>query len=264
VVEQGAATPGAPGFALSGFGNPSLAGGNVAFQATSFESGPPGPMPPAIRSGIYTDVGGGLARVVDTGIATPGAPGFAFSGFGNPSLAGGNVAFQAMSAQAGPPGPMPPLMRSGIYTDIGGLTLVADTGVATPDAPGFTFVGFGDPSLAGDDVVFRAASTSPVPPGPFPPMPTMVEGLYIEINGILEKILDTNDLLDGKAIAGFAFGTEGFDGNSLAFVVSFRDFSFAVYRADIASVSVPIPGTLVLLGAALAAMLTARRRGRGF
>jgi hypothetical protein len=159
---------------------------------------------------------------------------------------------------------MPPLMRSGIYTDIGGLTLVADAGAATPGAPGFTFVGFGDPSLAGDDVAFIANSVGPVQPGPGPAPQPMLQGLYVEINGVLQKILDANDLLDGKAIAGFAFGPEGFDGNSLAFVVSFRDFSFAVYRADIAGVSVPIPGTLVLIGAAFAAMWTARRRSRWF
>ena len=88
-----------------------------------------------------------IAVIADTNTAIPGGAGNFTNFGGRPSLSGGNVAFRGKGLGS-PQGPW------GIYTDIGGLSVVADTNTAIPDGSGNFEFFFGRPSLDGGNVAF--------------------------------------------------------------------------------------------------------------
>ncbi len=58
------------------------------------------------------------------------------------------------------------------------------------------------------------------------------QGIYTNLGSSLTRVIDRSTPLDGRIPLLFALESRGFDGASFAFVVIFRDFSTAVFRAD--------------------------------
>ncbi len=119
--------------------SPDIDGYNVAFRANLSAAG---------TSGIYTSLGGVLAKAVDTTSGIPFGSG-TFTSFGDPSLSGGNVAFFGAGSS-----------QQGVYTTISGMTRIADLNTAIPSGSGnFTSFGSGV-SLNAGNVAFEAAGSS--------------------------------------------------------------------------------------------------------
>ena len=117
---------------FTSFGTPSFDGSNVAFRG--FGSG---------QDGIYTDIGN-LNVVADLNTLIPGGTGnFTSFDFDSPLIDSGNVAFEGFGSG-----------QNGIYTDIGGLNVVADLTSPIPGGSG-NFTSFQMPSLDDGSVAFR-------------------------------------------------------------------------------------------------------------
>ncbi len=96
---------------FTGIGNPAISGGTVGFLGSGSGS----------QQGIYTGTGGTVAKIADTNTLTPNGSGN-FSGFSNPAISGGTVAFFGFGSG-----------QQGIFTGAGGtLSTVADTNTANP------------------------------------------------------------------------------------------------------------------------------------
>jgi hypothetical protein len=219
VVDENTPIPGGAGN-FSGFGmGPSIDAGNVAFES----------------AGIYVAASGSVAVVADASTPIPGGSGNFSIYFGQvPSLDAGHVAFSGYDETA---------LQYGIYSDASGsLALVADESSAIPEGTG-NFTGFGFVSLSGSRVAFLGQGAS------------AQEGIYVEIDGVLHKVIDLSDMLDGKSLSGLAFGPEGMSGDSIAFLAHFTDSSDGIYTALI-----PEPSTGLLLGLGLASLAAKRRR----
>ena len=55
------------------------------------------------------------------------------------------------------------------------------------------------------------------------------QGIYAEIGGVLDVIIDNNDILDGKAIYRFEIGRHSFDNRKISFLASFTDGSQGIF-----------------------------------
>ena len=266
VVETGMEVPGHPGELFSGVGSISLESGNMAFFGQSAvrrgiftEVGgtltkvvdnlteiPPGDQgtffnfrPPSLSDGntwvigigrlqsedqdtpviqgIYTDEGGTLHAVADINSPHPDGSGTLFTRFDEVSVDGGNPAFIAESENLGTD-----TFKRGVYTVVDGvIQKVVDTNTEIPEGTG-TFVRFDSLAFAAGKLVFVAS-------GP------LQKGIYVNSEGSLSKVLDLTDTLDGKNISFFQFSPQGFDGNTLAFLVIFTDNSKGIYRASLST-----------------------------
>jgi len=189
-----------------------------------------------------------FTQIAGTNTTSLSNPSQQFGSFGKPSISGNTVAFWAQT----------PDFRgtsNGIYAANGtSLRIVADQS-SRPGDPTGAFFNFGDPSISGNNVAFMAS---------FAPndQSQVVSGLFVSLDGILEDIINTGDLLDGLVVSGLEFGDQGIDGDSVTFLARFTDGSSAVYRADTSS-AVPEPNSLLLVAVAVCSLLFARRnRGR--
>jgi len=164
-----------------------------------------------------------FTKVADSSTPVPGGSGN-FAGFNfEPSLDRGNVAFQGSGSSFG---------QQGIYTDIGGLGVVADTSTAIPGGSG-NFVSTNRPSLDGGDVAFKG----------FGSIGTSGDhGIYTDIGGSLMKVVDLSDMLDGKTLSFLSSGGEALSGNQIAFFAQFTDGSKGIYVAT----AVPEPSAETL------------------
>ncbi len=185
----------------------SLDGTHVAFRGLGNDG----------QQGIYTDING-LQVVADTNTVIPGGS-ETFLSFGDPSLDGGKVAFRGIGRR---------MSVVGIYTNINGLQVVADTHTAIPGGSG-KFFAFDEPSLDGGKVAFRGFGTNQ-------------QGIYTNMGGVLSRIIDLQTVLDGKKMANLFFGREGLCGTSVVFRATFTDATLSIYRADLVpSVNEPSP-----------------------
>ncbi len=161
----------------------------------------------------------------------------------------------------------------GLYTNLGGtLRPVFDTNTLIPGMTDtFSLVGseldpvsfLAFPAISGDIIAFQ--SFMPVEPAEsnnfFDVQP---QGIYAEISGDLQKIVDVNDTLDGKAIRSLGFfSTNALSDNFLVFSAEFEDGVEALYRVEFdkasdSPVSVP-EGSAVWGLAAIAGLMTITR-----
>ncbi len=186
-----------------------------------------------LHRGIYlSGTGGALTRLYDTTMVVPGGNGGNFTGFARTVLSGGRVAFYGQGGG-----------QEGVYSDISGaMQVVANHNTPPPGVSWAAFGGFGFVSLDEGVVAFGAISGG----GAF-------SGVFSTHTGVLDNVVASGDLLDGRIVADAAMGAQAIDGNSMAIWVSFTDGSQGIYMATI-----PAPGALALFG--LAGLLAARRK----
>jgi hypothetical protein len=179
------------------FGTPTISDGKTAFRGNGDR-----------QNGIYTDRSGTLSVVARRGTAVPPPQdNQVFALVDAPAISDGRIAFRGSSS------------NTGIYSDVPGkLVTVADGSTDIPDGKG-KFKNVVIPALSGKNAAFHARGDNGQ------------EGIYLDVAGSLQKVVDLNTKIDGKAPIGFRFSRDGLDGTSLAFWVQFADGTIAIYRA---------------------------------
>lgn len=194
----------------------SLSDGHVAMRGGQAIANPPDTI---VNTGIYSDIGGPLSLIAGMTTHMPGTSGN-FESVANPVIDGDRILFSGTNSE-----------QSGLFLwDNGSLSNLVDQSTMIPGGTG-TFTSFGYAALDGGNVAFRANG------------PDGQSGIYAVLNGVLTKVLDLHDTLDGRQIEFFSFGREGLSGNSIAFVARFADDNTeGLYVATL----VPEPSTLIL------------------
>lgn len=173
------------------FGIPVLDDGDIAFSYTTCQQG----------EGIYTKVGGAVNIVADMNTPIPNGSG-TFDGFYGCSFRNGKVAFTAHIASN----------TLGVYTNSSGLRVVADANTPIPGSTG-SFVDFGiAPSIDNGDIALSAQRSVGF---------ANRKGIYVEIDGVLIKVFDTDDIVDGHQPTDLSIGTNALDGKQLAIMANY-------------------------------------------
>ena len=206
IADTNSAIPGGTGnfkgFGPTGGSVATFDGTRVAFKG--FDS--------SDQNGVYTGSGGPVSLVADQNTPIPGRTG-TFTNFGNGAIGAGNVAFRAHGSSG----------QSGIYSDIGGLNVIADTNTLIPKGSG-TFTLLTGPNLDQGNVAFHGSGASGQ------------EGIYADFGGGLFKVVDLNDMLDGKSIIDLVIALNALSGDQIVFWTQFADGSQAIYLATMTSV----------------------------
>jgi hypothetical protein len=110
-----------------------------------------------------------------------------------------------------------------------------------------------NPSIDNRTIVFGGRTTGAMGTGTFL---CDLGGIYMWRDGEISKIIDVNDILDGKALAYLHTGPDSLSGDNIAFHARFKDGTEGIYVA-----TVPEPGAAMLLAGGVAVLgLGARRR----
>lgn len=180
---------------------PSIDSGKVTFSGYSGSKG----------YGVYRLDGGSLTVMADNSTANPeGYGNFTYAFYG--SSDGSDVVFIGGSP-------------AGIYKNIGGdIAPVATISTPVPGGEGI-FRGFGAPAIDNGKVafygsVYRASDGS------------YGQGVYTDLGGRLEKVLATDDSLDGKTVSRVYSAWEALSGSSIAMQVVFSDGTQGIYVAS--------------------------------
>ena len=273
VAQQGTPIPGGVG-GFTSLLRPSIDNGEVAFVGTGSSA----------QQGIYTDVGG-LSLVADTDTPVPSGPGNLTDFRSPPWINGGEVVFSASASAAG---------HRGIYSTIGGLHMIADVDTFIPgfgqiiqfigpklDDGHVAFSGIGQCGLIGIitntnglAAVVDQDTKIPDKNETFDQLgaPSFDDGkvaflgidladrrgVYTNLTGTLRKVVDEDDMLDGKDIKKVSFTSDnnGLSGNEIVFIAIFEDESQAVFVAT----PIPEPSTATLAAYALLGLLGRRSR----
>jgi len=184
------------------------------------------------NAGLYRfSDGSGITRLIsDIAVTVPGRSGRTFTALNPIDANDGEVLLHGTYFN----GPRTPAhLRGGLYhLDAAGmLHRVYDSDQAAPGFdPNDLFSRFppAGASLSGSSV---AAVTSPGD--------GFENGLFTTLGtGELIKLVATGDLIDGKPVSRVDMTEQGLAGNSIAFGVTFNDFTHAVYRADVIAGSI--------------------------
>lgn len=201
VADMSSAIPEGTG-SFTNFGHPSLQGGHIAFTGNGTGN----------QQGIYTTVGG-LSRVADRTTPLPGGSGtfVTLAGSGNkPSLDNQRVAFHGLGLGG----------QQGIYTDVAGLALIANTVTPNPGA-GSNFSGFlGPVSLDGNDIAFVGLSG------------TSQDGVFAHLAGLLVRIAGRNTAIPGGTGNFSGFFQPIIDDGKVAFRGSGSSGQTGIYVSD--------------------------------
>ncbi|MEB3281395.1 MAG: choice-of-anchor tandem repeat NxxGxxAF-containing protein [Lyngbya sp.] len=188
-------------------------------------------------NGIYKSEGGVLTTIVDNNTPVPNSTG-TFSNASYPRLnQNGNVAFFGSQFSDNNT-----LTNIGVYTDIGGINLVADTNTPIPNGVG-NFITFASDAESTPTDSFPSDLLSLDDNGVVAFVGVGSEeqqGIYTNLNGELETVIDLNTPLEGKIIQDLAFGPEGLSGNQIAFSALFTDGTEGIYVANFAPVSLSL------------------------
>jgi len=156
--------------------------------------------------GLYQDDLSSISVVVDGANPAPNG-----SGVGAFSARGGNMAVDAGDS---------------VYSIVGGTyDLIANTSTMIPGRTD-TFVAFDDPAIDGTNVAFTGWDSH---------NSGAITGLYVEFDGVLVKIVEEHDVLDGRIVDSVHLSREGMSNSQLAFEVGFQDNTDAIYLADLAT-----------------------------
>ena len=253
IANLNAPVPGRPTYSFSQFDN------NISFDGTRI--GVESSITDGEDSGILlftVTTGGVFESITDTiDSVIPGTTSTIFDSLSEPSIDNGIVAFGGNDTNG----------NQGIYTNLGGtLRVVADESTNVPGED-FTFTGFdpSDTSIEGNNIVFEGKFEINIGAGIGVEPQGFVsgEGLYIELNGNLMKIIDTGDTLDGKILTDIDIQFNGaISGDKVAFSASFSDGSKGIYFAVIPEPSISLLLASGVTFALLINALTRRRRGR--
>lgn len=166
---------------------------------------------------LTVDLTGNATNIADTvNTLMPDAGGPVFSSFEGPAIQNGNVAFWGSNAYFGVREAEPYV--EGVYTTLGGtLRKVADTNTQVPGRS----VNFA--SFDGDGIAIYGNRIAFV--GRFPiegALDAFGVGIYVEDNGTLCKVIDTDDTLDGRTPVDFKLHrNEALFANRLGFRATF-------------------------------------------
>jgi hypothetical protein len=196
-------------------GRLSFDGTTVAFWARFDFNDPCVPGPNVTTEyGVFTASGGTITTIADTiDTNVPDGNGV-FDDLGPPSIDGGYVVFRGIDANG----------DYGMYTNLGGtLRTVANEQTQIPGAAGtFTVFQHGS-TIDGNNILVRGYGASTF-------------GIYLEMDGQLDKVIDTNDTLDGKKFDDSVYEEDlkaAFDralsGDEIAIYTEFNDGSNGVY-----------------------------------
>lgn len=207
VVDTNTPIPQGSGNFTSVSTTPAIDGNRIAFHGAGSGS----------QRGLYVQViGGGLMRIVDWTLPIPEGTGDFINFQGNVGVSSSLFGFFGSG----------PSSQGGVYVNDGALRKVADRNTSIPGSTG-TFLGFSAPAVSGEDLVFEGL-------GGFG-----FGGVYADLGDGPEKIIDTDDMLDGKAIERFDISKEAIDGTQIVFFVEFTNGSHGIYRADLTLVAPP-------------------------
>ena len=213
IVDASTVVPGGTGNFMGARGAAqSPDGGEVAFLGFSFDG---------VRDqlGIYLASETGVTRVANRSTRIPGGSGN-FTGLDTPSLGDGEVVFRGRGTSG----------QEGVFRGDGlSLTRLVGTGDPVPRGQG-TFQQLLNPSLDAGSVAFFGENFGILP---------YERGIYTNLGGSWEKVIDVTDSLDGRAIDFLEFSPEGLSGNQLALKVWFVDGFQGLY---IATADLPLPG----------------------
>ncbi|MDJ0556056.1 MAG: hypothetical protein QNJ68_16770 [Microcoleaceae cyanobacterium MO_207.B10] len=197
----------------------------VGFTDTTFTE-------PAI---YYSNSEGILTSIIDTKTPIPNST-ENFSNLSTPILNNNDeIVFAASQDLSG---------NFGIYTNnIGGINVVADVNTSIPDGVG-NFTGFTseDPdNISFDSFVSDLYSINDSGKVAFIGVGIdEQQGIYTNLNNVLEKVVDRNTSLEGKTISDLAFGWYGLNENQIAFTAQFTDETEGIYVATNAPVSLSL------------------------
>jgi hypothetical protein len=206
VAATGDAIPDGGGSTFSAFGPPVLDSGRIAFRGRGLG-----------RGGISTWDAGQLARVVDS---TTQAPGHEPTAFGDAfdkgiARAGGDTAFVTTGSV------------KGVWKVVDGtLQRVSDSTTGIPDGDGNLFEFFGVDIERGAVAFVGRRDNQFLPPRQY--------GVYTDLHGTLEKVVDLDDTIGGRTPDEFeAMTGYSLSGNRILFLVRFTDASEAVVLATV-------------------------------
>jgi hypothetical protein len=147
----------------------SSSGNNVAFTYSQ-----------AGNAGVYVSINGTLDVLADLNTTIPGKPEMFGNFVGIPSIDGEKVAFVGQGYGF-----------NGIVTNLGGaLEIIADGQTTAPGSMS-TFASSGSPLISGSDIAFYGTAL-------LNPTVGMQPGIYIDVDGTIHKIINLNNLLDGR------------------------------------------------------------------
>jgi len=173
---------------------------------------------PGDPDGVYTDAFGATPTVAPGVVADkhtpiPGATGDLAQFHDGTTFRGAEIAFRA-GGSAG---------LLGVYSNRGGLHRVADTTTPIPGGTG-TFTGFAQFTSAQGPALDGAGGVAFLGEGA-----GGQRGIYVRRARRLREAIAVGDALDGKTVSFLDLSSEGFDGDTLAFVAGFADGSAGVY-----------------------------------
>ena len=169
------------------------------------------------QQGVYIDKEGVLELVADTRTPNPAKTGKLLH-FNSPSIYHENVAFITghRDSSSGKD-----YRQSMVFSHVDGvLNVVADLRTPVPEFAEGKFLSFRSQSIYEKDVAFVGEVAGGY------------KGLYVEVGGVLTKILYKDGLIDGKTAQNIFMSTKALAKDSVVFTVRFTDGTRGVYRAD--------------------------------
>lgn len=206
LADKNTTIPNHPGIKYESFSTaPTISDGYISYIGQSTT--------PSLVIGLYRySIAGGFIEVIaDENTDVPNGTG-KFVNFIYPSMDGKDIAF--VGGESG-------TNKGGVFTCIDdNLDVVVMKDDPIPGT-GILFYSFGYVSIDNGKVVFV---------GYGPPL-SNYSGIITNIGGSLARVIDTNDILDGKSIYSFFMTNRSLDDNNIVFRVVFTDFTSAIYLA---------------------------------
>jgi hypothetical protein len=86
------------------------------------------------------------------------------------------------------------------------------------------------------------------------------QGIYYYDGLALSKIIDTDDMLDGKSLSSLSLFPTGVEGSYLAFRANFSDSSIGIFTTQLAAIPEPTTTSELLAGLAVFGLVNGLRR----